>query len=253
LPRIPLVRLGDADRWCWIGRATARGSARGRQGFNDRPFPAGSWRSLLSLPVSKTTWPYSDREAEVIVAMLPEEFRERALGMAVRAAQLFVFHQTQVNRGKANARKEIEQLRRALVCLFDALKQLSPVARDYLRTKMRPLRLPDQEPFSTESLRYAIDRFDHENRLGLENPPPPIRGGPRARNHEARLYQRLQDAFAIAHGGKMPPRGWPKFLRACVTPLKDFGLSTRSDKTWQDILRKRRKNRPEKRGVIPGD
>jgi hypothetical protein len=162
----------------WHAWRRARGSDVARQGLHKRPFPARSWQALCATPVSKLSWPYSDAETQCIGATLPAEHRSHALEIVVRAAQLYVFEQLRAHQGKPNPRKEIEQLRDALTGLFDALKNLSSEARDYLRSKMRPWRLPDEEPFTVESLRHAIDRFDHENRVGLTQLPASVRGGP---------------------------------------------------------------------------
>ena len=120
--------------------------------------------------------------------------------------------------------------------------QLSPEARSYLTANIRPARLADEEPFTAESLRHAIDRFDFENRKGLELLPDPIQGGARPRDHEKRLEERLEAAFIIGHGGKRPRRGFPAFYDACLVPLKDFGLLPRSSSAMRDANRKRRKN-----------
>src|SRR6266511_2532185 len=105
----------------WASYRSARGSARARDGFNKRPFPARSWSALLrKTPVAQTPWPYSKLEVQQIAAMLPERFREGALEQIVRAARWYVYCQTQVHRENSNPRKEIEQLRKALNGLFDA-------------------------------------------------------------------------------------------------------------------------------------
>jgi hypothetical protein len=231
----------------WARYRSARGSVRVRQGFEKRPFPARAWNELYVKPLAHVPWPYDDAEAKSISSMLPKECRSRALQTVVLTARRYVHVQMLIRPGRPNPRREIEQLRDALVRLCDAVMQLSPEARAYLQAKLRPVRAPSEQPFTTDSLRYAIDKFDHENQWALDNPPSPVRGGPAARNHEAWLVSRLKRAFSIAHGGKRPKRGWPEFLKLCVTPLKDFGLPMRSDKAWQDVLRKRRKNSHKKR------
>jgi hypothetical protein len=173
--------------------------------------------------------------------LLPEKNREIAVQYAVRAAQLYVFAQTRGNRSTANPRKEIERLRDALLELFHALKGLSPDARAFLTANMRAaVRPPDEAPFTIESLRLAIDRFDFENRLELL--PEPIRGGARPRLHEKRLDQRLEEAFVFAHGGKRPKQGFPAFQNACLAALEDFGLRPGGSKPLRDANRKRGKN-----------
>lgn len=44
--------------------------------------------------------------------------------------------------GRPNPRREIEQLRDALIRLCDAVMRLSPEARAYLQAKLRPVRAP---------------------------------------------------------------------------------------------------------------
>jgi hypothetical protein len=189
------------------------------------------------------TWPYTSEEVDAIRGtLLPNENREAAVQWAVRAAQLYVYEQTRGKRSNANPRKEIEHLRDALLQIFDALLHLSPEAQAYLAANMSARRLPEEQPFTTESLRNAIDRFDTENRRGLERLPEPIRGGARPRMHEKRLDQRLQEAFVLNHGGKRPKRGFPAFQDACLFALKDFGLLPTGSKALQDANRKRGKN-----------
>lgn len=199
------------------------------------------------MPAVHMPWPYFDNEAQGIRSLLPDEFRDRDLETVVLAAREYVHAQMLIRSGRPNPRREIELLRIALIGLCDAVMRLSPEAHSYLQDKLRPARDPDEQPFTAMSLRHAIDKFDHENRRALDAPPPPVRGGPAARDHEAWLVWRLQGAFSSAHGGKRPKRGWPKFLKLCVTPLHDFGLPRRSDKAWQDVMRKRRNNHREKR------
>jgi hypothetical protein len=209
-----------------------------RKGFDKRPFPARSWAALL--PASQMPWPFSADEARVVANAFSENFREVGLEKAVQATRLWIRQQTPL-RGKSNPQTEILQLRAALVCIFEALMNMSPDAQQHLETLMRPLCPPGHEPFTVDHLRLAIDRFDHENRRGLNKLPAPIKGGPRARHHEVRLILGLQDAFKSGHGGERPTRGWPAFLSACLAPLKDFGMPARAEKTWQDAIRKRRK------------
>jgi hypothetical protein len=234
----------------WALWREARLSDKGRAGLARRP-PPGPWKQILASSVPEVTWPYTSEEIDAIRAtLLPTENRDEAVQWAVRAAQLYVFAQTKVS--NANPRKEIERLRSALVELFHALMHLSPEARAYLtanmigdkRTPHAPvgMRLPDEQPFTVESLRHAIDRFNTENRRGLEQLPDPIRGGARPRMHERRLDQRLQEAFVLSHGGKRPKRGFPAFQDACLVALKDFGLLPTGSKALQDANRKRGKN-----------
>lgn len=226
----------------WAGYRTRRGSARARQGFKTRPFPARAWDELHNSPAVHMPWPYSNAEADGIRAVLPDGFRDGAFETVVLAARKYVHAQTLIRPGKPNPRREIERLRSALVRLCDAVMGLTPEAHEYLLAKSRPAHRAGQQPFTAMSLRLAIDKFDHENRWALDHPPRPERGGPAARNHEAWLVWRLQGAFSVAHGGKRPKRGWPEFLKLCIAPLQDFGLPMRSDKAWQDVLRKRRNN-----------
>jgi hypothetical protein len=138
-------------------------------------------------------------------------------------------------------------LRDAVGNLFDALKGLSPGARDHLRSRMLQWRLPEQDPFTTESLRNALDRFDTENRVGLKDLPAAILGGGRERSHEKRFHLRLRHVFWSAHDGILPKRGRPKFLKVCLEPLRDFGMPRRLDKSDLEVARKRRKNPAQKR------
>jgi hypothetical protein len=230
----------DWAKW----RRHRRFSDAARKGFDKRPFPARSWAALL--PAGQMPWPYSADEARTVANAFPEQFREAGLEKAVQAARLWIRQQTPL-RGKSNPRTEILRLRGALVCMFEALMNMGPDAQQHLKASMRVLRLPGQEPFTVEQLRYALDRFDHENRIGLNRLPTPIKSGPRIRHDEVRLFLELQNAFKGGHGGVRPTRGWPAFLSACLTPLKDFGMPPRSEKSWQDTLRKRRKIPAKKR------
>ncbi|MGZ3349132.1 MAG: hypothetical protein ACXU89_09330 [Xanthobacteraceae bacterium] len=226
----------------WETWRKARLNERGRLGFEKRPLPCRSWKQIRAASIAEVTWPYTPDELAAIRELLPEKHREIALQHAVRAAQLYVFAQTRGKVSNANPRKEIERLRSAFVELFHALMHLRPEARSYLTENMVDMRLPDEQPFTVESLRHAIDRFDRENRRGLEQLPDAIRGGARPRMHEKRLDQRLQEAFIIGHGGKRPKQGFPAFQDACLVALKDFGLLPRSSKALQDANRKRGKN-----------
>ena len=229
----------------WEIWRAARLSDKGRAGLAKRPRPTGSWKQTLASSVGEVTWPYSLEEIEAIRETLPTENlenREAAVQLVVRAAQLYVFAQTRGKRANANPRKEIEHLRDALLEIFNALMHLSPEAKSYLSENMRAIRLPEEQPFTTESLLHAIDKFDTENRLGLERLPDPIRGGARPRMHEKRLDQRLEEAFIIGHGGKRPKQGFPAFQGACMVALKDFGLLPRGSKALRDANRKRGKN-----------
>jgi hypothetical protein len=198
--------------------------------------------AALASKTADVTWPYTSEELDAVRGLLDGENREAGVQLVVRAGQLYVFAQSRGKRSHANPRKEIEHLRDALLELFDALMHLSPEAKSYLTDNMRAMHLPDEQPFTAESLRHAIDKFDTENRRGLERLPDPIRGGGRTRMHEKRLDQRLQEAFTVGHDGKRPKRGFPTFQDACLVPLKDFGLLPRSSKALQDSNRKRGKN-----------
>jgi hypothetical protein len=233
------VQEGSLD---WNEWRAARISGQGRQSFAKRPFPSRSWQALFASSPSETTWPYSSEECSAIRATLADDICDDVFGMVIRAAQFYVFAQTQGNRARANPRKEIEQLNRALKELFNSLMRMSPDARDHLQSTIRPFRLPDETPFTTESLREAIDKFTFENRYGLQKLPTAIRGGPRPKNHEGRLKQRLIKAFSLSYNGRPPRNGRPVFLNACFAPLKEFGLRVRATKTWQDVGRIRRKN-----------
>jgi hypothetical protein len=226
----------------WALWRESRLSEKGRSGLAKRPPPDGSWKQVLASNVAEVTWPYTSEEIDAIRELLPPENHEAAIQWVVRAAQLYVFAQTRAKRSTANPRKEIAQLRDALAKLFDALMHLSPEARSHLTENMRAMRLPDQQPFTAESLRNAIDRFDTENRRGLEHLPDPIRGGARPRMHEKRLDQRLQEAFILGHAGKRRKQGFPAFQDACLVALKDFGLLPRGSKALRDANRKRGKN-----------
>jgi hypothetical protein len=225
----------------WALWREARLSDKGRAGLARRP-PPGPWKQILTSSLAEVTWPYTSDELAAIRDLLPEKNGEAALQDVVRAAQLYAFAQTRGKRSNANPRKEIEHLRDALLELFDALMHLSPEAKSYLTDNMRAVHLPDEQPFTAESLRHAIDKFDTENRRGLERLPDPIRGGARPRMHEKRLDQRLQEAFIVGHDGKRPKQGFPIFQDACLVPLKDFGLLPRSSRALQDSNRKRGKN-----------
>jgi hypothetical protein len=127
-----------------------------------------------------------------------------------------------------------------------ALKALSTDAHAHLQAKLPPMQPEGEKPFTADSLQYSIYKFQHENRWGLESAPAAKLGAP-VRNHEWLLVSRLRRVFSLAHGGERPTRGWPKFLGACTKPLTDFGLPRRSDKSWQDMLRKRRNNNAQNR------
>jgi hypothetical protein len=211
-----------------------------RKGFEKRPLPSKSWQDLP--PASKILWPYCECEARAITANFPkEELRQIALEKVIDAARQWIREEVTEYRGRADPRKEILQLRRGMESLFEALMNLSPGAHQHLLDKMRPFRTLRQKPWTPDELRYALDRFDYENRWGLNELPAPTSRGPRIRDHEARLWCALDNAFASGHGGQRARRGWPAFLKACVGPLKDFGMLHREDKSWQDTLRKRRK------------
>jgi hypothetical protein len=231
----------------WAAYRARRGGARVRLGLEKRPFPGRGWSEMHASPAAHMPWPYSEIEAQSIRSVLPAGCCQLAVELAVLAARRYVHAAQLALSGKPNPRKEIAELRQALTKLCNTVMSLSPEARTYLEKKLRPVQLPDQEPFTVDSLRYDLDRFNHENRRGLEIPPPSVRGGPRARNHEAWLVWRLKHAFLVGHSGRLPKRGWPDFLKRCVTPLCDFGLPIRSDKAWQDVLRKRRNNLRKKR------
>ena len=231
----------------WALWREPRLSDKGRLGLAKRPLPCRSWKQLLASNIGEVTWPYTAEEIDAIRELLPVENREAAVQWAVRAAQLYVYAQTRGNRSRANPRKEIKHLRDALLELFDALMHLSPEARSYLTDNMRAMHLPDEQPFTAESRQHAVDKFDTENRRGLEQLPDPIRGGARPRMHERRLGQRLQEAFIIGHGGKRPQRRFPAFQDACLVALKDFGLLPIGSKALQDANRKRGKNSTKKR------
>ncbi len=231
----------------WAAYRSARGSGRARGGFAKRPFPEHrSWLEMVTSPLPDIPWPYSQSEAQAITAVLPQDTRRRAIESVAYAARLYMHAALRGHPRRPSPRKEIDRLRRALTALCDAVMDLSPDARAYLEARLRAVRLPDQEPFTVDSLRYALDKFDFENRIGLENLPPAVRGGPRSRDHETRLIVRLKEAFRVANGGKLPKRGWPDFLAKCFTPLFDFGLPHREQKAWQDVLRKRRNNSRKK-------
>jgi hypothetical protein len=163
----------------WALWREARLSDKARVGLAKRRRPPGAWKRTLAATIAEVTWPYTSEEITAIRELLPTANREAAVQEAVRAAQLYVFAQTRGKRSKSNPRKEIERLRDALQGIFYALMQLSPEAQSYLTINMRPARLPDEEPFTAQCLRHAIDRFDWENRRGLEVLPDPIRGGAR--------------------------------------------------------------------------
>ena len=234
---------GGYDGLDWVGVRALRGSPRVRQGLIKRPFPACAWDELYRLPLAHMPWPYTDDQAQQICSLLPDEFRDSAFEIVIFSARRYV-HVEKVRRtARANPHKEIKALGSALKTLHEALVGLSPGAHAHLHATLRPVRAAGEAPFSASSLLHAIDQFDHQNWRGLKSPPSPIRGGPATRNQEAWLVVRLQCAFSIAHGGKRPKLGWPEFRTRCVAPLQEFGLVSRSEKGWQDVLRKNKKRR----------
>jgi hypothetical protein len=246
----------DADRVAqfieWLsphGNAKAKAFLRGPKrdnqaalkGLKKRGFPARSWAELEARPLVHLPWPYVEEEANNIRSILPDQSRDRAFEVVVLAARRYVHQQFLVRPGKPNPNKKISKLRASLAGLDDALKALSPVARAHLQAMLRPVQPDGERPFTVDSLQLAIYKFEHENRWGLEKAPPAIRG-PRFRNHEARLFSRIDRIFKVAHGGKRPARGGPEFWKRCSTPLHDFGLREPSEKSRQDWRRKRRNN-----------
>jgi hypothetical protein len=257
----------EASRWI----VHTLGTEQAREGMAKRPFPFAAWPEALSSPVAHIPWPYTESEALLIKSGLPEEYRDRALEQVVLAARLWVRSKRMQLPDPPNPRREIEKLRAALDQLTVALRDLSPEAIAHLRIKSRQGRyyrsavswdlphlrylsqsqlnelLANSHPptFGVSDLKLAIDRFEHENRRGLEDLPEVKRGGPRARPEEKKLLDRLRATFSAAHGGKRRRRGlpshihrWPDFMHLCVDPLDDFGLMPRDDKSWEVVTQK---------------
>jgi hypothetical protein len=142
--------------------------------------------------------------------------------------------------GNANPKSEIARVRKSLADAIDALEGLSLEARNYLVKNWGPVNSNDALPGNTSELKHALAKFEFRISL-MEQPPPEARRGARTKNHEALLVLRIRETFAAAHGGKLPARGLPPFRKACVEPLKYFGLpETISADTWDDKLRKPR-------------
>jgi hypothetical protein len=144
---------------------------------------------------------------------------------------------------RANPAREIAQLNSALQSMLKALSDLSRTSEKFLdRTRRDP---GAQDPSSHDeitdcrALSNCLHRFLIENKKGLEvtvkDGASPGRPKVSAKRH---LLERLDFAFAVGHGGAMPLRGRPTFLRLCGSPesmkLKKTGVGN----WWDDLDRK---------------
>jgi hypothetical protein len=197
-------------------------------------------------PDSLQGWSYSCAELEAIQRAIPKALSEQNRGVllteASAVAQQYVTHTQLRAASKPNPRNEIECLKAAVIELLDSIDGIGSEAKKYLRDNLRPVQASGEKPFAATSLRYAAERFLHENRDALEHPPRIPRGGPRTKSEEQWIILSLWLAFARANCGKECSRGFPAFRNACCRPLQRFGLLYRSDEVWESILTKAKAN-----------
>jgi hypothetical protein len=253
-PREPLVasykpRLGDEsdndDAEVAIDHLP---HASVRKGLIERPFPGRSWGQLFKRPLHHSPWPYLENEIQQIEeSLLPQPISRQTIDHIVIAARKYIRAGLLRREGNANPETEIARVRRSLADAIAALEDLSIEAKNHLVENWGAVNSNDPLPGNISELKHALGKFELRISLMNHQPPKARRGAP-TKNHEAWLTFRIREAFAAAHGGKSPARGLPQFHRACVEPLKHFGLpETISTDTWDDKLRKPRNKSDKKR------
>jgi hypothetical protein len=184
-------------------------------------------------------WPYTKGEIEHIRELLSKNQR-RATLRVVEAAKLYALRSEffPTNK-KPNPRREIENLRAAIIELRKALSAVSQDAERHLQARYCQ-GAAHESPMHCKDLWTAIIRFAVENRNGLSEPAAVARAGAPAKSFERSLMENFREAFDISRDAGGSTRGWPGFLAACAEPLqKRYKLPSIEVKSWQD---KRRKN-----------
>jgi hypothetical protein len=217
-----------------------------RKGLLARPFPGRSWGQLFKRPLQHSPWPYLETEIRNIKSLLPQPVSHTSIDDVIVAARKYIRAALSRREGNANPASEIALVRSSVAETIAALEGLSLEARNHLVENWGPVNSNDVLPGNTSELKHALRKF--ELRIStITHQPPRSRLGARTKNHEAWLASRIREAFTAAHGGKLHARGLPPFRKACVEPLKHFGLAeTISANTWDDKLRKPRNKSRQK-------
>jgi hypothetical protein len=141
---------------------------------------------------------------------------------------------------RSNPAREIAAFRAALQSMVAALDGLSARSRAILDNLRQPPGPADagREAMDCAALTNAVHLYLIENAAGLnaeiEDGARPGRPKVSEKRH---LLDRWDRAFLIGHGGVLPSRGRPTFLKLCASPavlrLNDVGGDW-----WEDLHRK---------------
>jgi hypothetical protein len=223
--------------------------------------PAGvvAWQQLFRTPLRCAPWPYSDAQFAAIMGALPKKHSDDCFEHVLDAtrfsilvaARYFVrFASKQKTRPtKPNPRKELDEICRAATALLNAVRAASDETRKHLARTMRARALSEDQLWSLDELRFAVDSFLHANRIAFRMRADGPNRGPARKLADETVVFRFWQVWKFAHGGEEPPRGWPGFLELCVEPLHRFGLAHLGKKSWEDVLANA-KERARKAGII---
>jgi hypothetical protein len=183
--------------------------------------------------------PYTAAELAGILECVKKD-KGRVEKIVVSAATEYV-RSLQLPLKRANPAREIAQLNRALQLVLKALSDLSRTSETILdRARRDPgSRDPSSHDGVTDckALNNSIQRFLIENKEGLASTVGTARPGRPQVDDKRRLFEKLDMAFFIGHGGA---RGRPKFLTRCAVPEK-MKLRKEEGTTnwWDDLGRKK--------------
>jgi hypothetical protein len=181
-----------------------------------------------------STYPYTYEEFAAISARLPS-LPIGIIAAANEYVQCSAAGFLEPGSHKQNARDEITRLSK-WVKEGQALACLGSGAREHLARKRQERRFPT----SFDKLLVSLYAFEGEHRVALSTLPDGPARGPKTRLAEEHLIYRFWTAWSMAKWDtpqcEPPIRGWPAFLRLCVTPLEKFGLPKISSKGWEERL-----------------
>jgi len=162
--------------------------------------------------------------------------------IVVEAANDYLRGMNSPNVARSNPAREIAALKKALQSMVSALDGLSERSASILDAARRPpggLDTRGVDPADCAALSNAIHRFLIENVVGLDTViDQGARGGRSTVDAKRHLLDRLDRAFVTGHGGALPARGRPAFLRLCGSP-KALKLSDIGGDWWEDLRRKK--------------
>jgi hypothetical protein len=212
------------------------------------PEGAVAWSQVTDPPLRFAPWPYTESELTQIRAALPACRTDIASAETIFAARFFLVGEHIRRRynapPKPDPRGELEQILDASDRLRAAIRAASPEAVRHLAAYPSPA--AGEPPVDPYTLNGVLRQFEHDNRFAFRNlPDRNMIGAPEKLREEALVF-RLWTAWRRAHDMHPPGRGWPVFRSASVAPLgatrflKELRPAQRTDRAWQDLLKRAR-------------